>query len=471
MGGARRLLPPRDTPARDALVAAVALAGGLGLFGLGAYPLVGGLPYTTPSALFLPPIVVAAASLALRRRAPLAALAVATVAFVADVAFGASLATLVIFTQVMYEASVYGPPATWKWLVRISVACGGLGAVVTFVLTGSWRAAGMVTAGAVLLFVFPAVTGLSVRQYRDQAAAERVRAQQTARLAELDRRAAVVAERHRMARELHDVVANHLSAVAIHATAAQAAFGRDEQAVRQALAVIRDSSVRGLAEMRQLIGLLRDSDGGSETDGPDAVAGDRRVADGEAAGGGATRGAGSPDPLVRPRLAEADRLVEALRGAGIPVRFTVVGRARPLPAEVDLAGYRILQESLTNALKHGRGGDTWAEVAYSPTEVTLTVENALPKEEPRFEPAGRPAARAAAGNGRPEHDDGAGVRGRADDAAPAVDGAVVCDPLPGAGAGLVGMRERAELLGGTFTAGAADGRWRVRAVLPVRDAA
>ena len=71
-----------------------------------------------------------------------------------------------------------------------------------------------------LIAVLPVVTGISVRQYRDQAAAERARAEQTARLAELDRRQAVAAERTRMARELHDVVANHLSAVAIHATAA-----------------------------------------------------------------------------------------------------------------------------------------------------------------------------------------------------------------------------------------------------------
>ena len=415
--GGMRPLPPSDTPARDLSVAAVALAGGLALFGLGAYPLIGGLPYRTPPALYLPLIAVSAAALALRRRAPLVGLAVATAAFVADVALGASLATAVIFTQVLYEACVHGPAATWRWLLRVSVAVGVLGAVLAFVATGEWRAGGAVAAAAVLVLVFPAVTGLSVRQYRDQAEAERVRAQQTARLAELDRRAAVTAERHRMARELHDVVANHLSAVAIHATAAQAAHGRDEAAVRQALAVIRDSSVRGLAEMRQLIGLLRDSDGGPEAADP------RR----DPADPSARHDPESGTSPARPRLAAADQLVEAVRDAGVAVRFSVVGRARPVPAEVDLAGYRILQESLTNVLKHGRGGTVRAEVAYHPAEVVITVENPLP----------------AAG----------------------------CDlaPLPGAGAGLVGMRERAELLRGTLTAGPSDGFWRVRAVLPAEE--
>lgn len=398
-----RLLPPRDTWGRDLLVAGVALVSGLALFGLGAYPLLGGLPYTVPPVLHLPPMIVAAAALALRRRAPLVALAVTTVAFIVDGVLGVSLATLVIFTQVVYEACLHGPRSTWRWLLRVTVAVTAVGAAATFVASRDVRAAGSVAVAGVLLLIFPVVTGLSVRQYRDQAEAERVRAQQTARLAALDRRAAVIAERHRMARELHDVVANHLSAVAIHATGAQAAYGRDDAAVRQALAVIRDSSVRGLAEMRQLIRLLRDSDGGDP-------------------------GAGLAEPLPRPRLAEADQLVAAVRGAGVPVRMSVTGQARALPTEVELAAYRILQESLTNVFKHGRGGTASAQLHYQPDQVVITVENPLP-----------------------------------DAAEP--------QPVPGAGAGLLGMRERAALLGGTFVAGPHDGRWRVRAKLPIGPAA
>ncbi|MEK8109836.1 histidine kinase dimerization/phosphoacceptor domain-containing protein [Micromonospora sp. M12] len=92
--------------------------------------------------------------------------------------------------------------------------------------------------------VLPVLTGVSVRQYRDQAAAERARAEQTARLVELDRRQAVSAERARMARELHDVVANHLSAVAIHATAVLSVPGLDRGQVESALRVIRGAACR-----------------------------------------------------------------------------------------------------------------------------------------------------------------------------------------------------------------------------------
>jgi signal transduction histidine kinase len=253
-----RLVPPRDTGARDLLVAGLALAGGLVLLLLGTYPLVAAHPDPPPPWLYLAPMTLAAASLALRRRAPLVCLTVATVAFAADAALGGSLATLLIFTQVLYEACVHGPPATWRWLLRISLGLTVAGVLVVFAVTGDWRAGGWVGLVGTLVLLFPVVTGLSVRQYRDQAQVERERAEQAVRLAELDRRQAVTAERQRMARELHDVVANHLSAVAIHATAAQAAPAHDETTVRQALAVIRDSSVRGLAEMRRMIRLLRD---------------------------------------------------------------------------------------------------------------------------------------------------------------------------------------------------------------------
>jgi signal transduction histidine kinase len=390
-----RLLPPRNTLARELLVAGVAVGGGLLLFVLGTYPLVQDLGYRPPGWLYLIPMAVAGMSLVLRRRAPLVCLGVGAMAFVADAALGGSIATALIFTQVLYEACVHGPRTTWRWLLRISVSLIATGMAVILVAGGSWRQAAWAGVVGTLVLLFPIVTGLSVRQYRDQAEAEYERAEQTARLVELDRQQAVTAERHRMARELHDVVANHLSAVAIHATAAQAAQGRDEATVREALAVIRDSGVQGLTEMRRMIRLLRDPE---------------RAAD---------------DTVARARLAEADRLVDTVRQAGLPVRMSVTGEPRPLPVEVDLAAYRILQESLTNALKHGAGGPARALVDYRSDRVSVTVENPLP-----------PRSGAAAA-------------------------------VPGAGAGLVGMRERAALLHGTLAAGPADGTWRVHAELPI----
>lgn len=390
-----RWVPPRESLRRDLLVAAVALVGGTVLAVLDTFP-VFRASAPVPYAFYLVPMVCAASGLVLRRRAPLVCLGVGSAAVVADVALGGSLATMLIFTQVLYDTSVHGPPAAWRWLLRCSLALISAGMVVTLLITADWRPAAWLGVLGVLLLLFPTVTGLSVRQYRDQARAERERAEQTARLAELDRRESVTLERHRLARELHDVVANHLSAVAIHATAAQAAFGTDEATVRQALAVIRDSGVHGLDEMRRMIRLLRDPDR------PD-------------------------DAISLLRLAEADRLVDAAAQAGLPVRMSVDGTPRPLPAEVDLAGYRILQESLTNALKHGSGRPTQVAVAYRPGEVVVTVENPIPPV-------------AAAGGG-----------------------------VPGSGAGLLGMQERAALLRGAVTAGPVNGCWRVRAALPTEE--
>ncbi|RKN50999.1 sensor histidine kinase [Micromonospora endolithica] len=390
--------PPRfgsGTPGRDLVLAVGSLAGGLVLYGLGTQPQLDNA-VDVPETVFLPPLVAACVAVGLRRVASRASLALGTVAVVVDVLLGGSLATILVYTQVLYDACVYGSPRTWRWLLRITVALSVLGAVLGVVLLGRWEGVGFGTPMAVA-GVLPVLTGISVRQYRDQAAAERARADQTARLVELDRRQAVAAERARMARELHDVVANHLSAVAIHATAVLSVPSLDRAQVTTALQVIRENSVQGLTEMRQMIGLLREP--------AEGAAGDT-----------------SDEPTLA-RLAEVGGLVDRATAAGLAVRTRYAGEPRPVPVGVDLAAYRIVQESLTNALKHG-GGEAELVIAYEPTGLVVTVDNAL----------------------------------RAGDAA-----------VSGAGAGLIGMRERAVLLGGSFTAGPHDRRWRVRAELPTSD--
>jgi signal transduction histidine kinase len=387
------------TLGRDVALAAAALTGGLALLALDIdLPLV---PRPgVPVAALLPSLLAASVAVALRRVATRTGLALGTAAFVVDTALGSTVGTALIYTQVLYDACVYGPPRLWRRLLRVTVSLSLLAAVAGVVAYGTWRGVA-VAVPVVLVGLLPVLTGVSVRQYRDQAAAERARAaaeraraEQTARLAELDRREAVHAERVRMARELHDVVANHLSAVAIHATAVLSVPELSGEQVTSALRVIRENSVRGMAELRQLVGLLREPAPGP---GGDLV-----------------------EEATRVRLDELDRLVDRMRAAGLAVRAEVTGEARPLPVGVDLAAYRIVQESLTNALKHG-AGEAEVAVAYRPVEVAVTVTN------------------------------------------PVRAGGVA---LPGAGAGLVGMRERAVLLGGRFVAGPRDGRWRVRAELP-----
>ncbi|MFF0470632.1 sensor histidine kinase [Micromonospora zamorensis] len=386
------------TLARDVALAGASLVGGLALYALGWQPQIH-RDADLPTALFLPPLLAMCVAVGLRRVAPRTSLATGTVALVVDVALGGSLGTVLIYTQVLYDACVYGPPRLWRWLLRVTVVLSLVGGVVGVFVVGQWRGVA-VGVPVVLVGLLPVLTGISVRQYRDQAAAERARAEQTARLVELDRRQAVSAERARMARELHDVVANHLSAVAIHATAVLSVPGLDRGQVESALRVIRESSVQGLAEMRQMIEVLREP---GTTGGPAPVGDDPAAAE-----------------MVNARLAETDGLVERIRAAGLAVRVRTDGTPGPLPVAVDLAAYRIVQESLTNALKHGTG-EADLTIAYGSAEVVLTVEN-------------------------PVRRNGIG--------------------LPGAGAGLIGMRERTTLLAGRLTAGPQDGRWLVRAALP-----
>ncbi|MET9292412.1 histidine kinase [Streptomyces sp. NPDC003077] len=396
MTTARRLARPhRD----DVRIAAAGLLGGVVLWALGIQ---GGPPlFGLPSDLTLLSLTAMAGAELLRRVAPTVALVIAVPALGLDVTVGTLVATLVMFTDVVYASVLYGSPAAAR---RIPVLC-----VLATVLSMILSVALLRDAQALLLGVAvgvctvgPAWTGVIIRDHRDAARAARLQAEQTALLAEMDRRQAVASERARMARELHDMVANHLSAIAIHATAAQTVD--DAAATRQALGVIRENSVQGLAEMRRLIGLLRDA--------------------------GATA-----EPAATPTLAGLDALVAQARTNGTSSGLTfVLDDARTpgpaLAAPVELAAYRIVQESLTNALKHAAPGEVTVRLARAP-KGPLTVRVTSPFGD-------RPGPRA-----------------------------------PGSGAGLVGMSERVTLLDGTFEAGPVSGPdgkvWQVRATLPVRE--
>ncbi|MER5868639.1 histidine kinase [Streptomyces sp. NPDC002044] len=388
----RSLRPHRH----DVLLALVSVVAGLVLWSLGVHQ--------ADSRDFLPgwaalvPLLVLGAMELLRRSAPRVALNVGTVGLVADQFTVGSLATVLIFTDLMYAAVVYGSPAMAR---RLPVSTGLITVAVTIVSVAWLRTPQALLIGVVtgLVSFAPALTGATLRNQREAAVAARLRAEQTALLAEMDRTQAVMAERARMARELHDMVANHLSAIAIHSTAA---LSIDRPGTsREALGVIRENSVQGLAEMRRLIGLLRDAGAGQE-------------------------------PAATPSLEALDALLGQARtnGSGSGLDF-VLHDDRPegsaVPAPVELAAYRILQESLTNALKHAAPGTVSVRVARVGAQLSVAVDS--PYGE-------RPGPRA-----------------------------------PGSGAGLIGMRERAELLGGRFTAGRSGPVWRVRAFLPAEERA
>ncbi|WP_329413651.1 histidine kinase [Streptomyces sp. NBC_00704] len=385
---ARRLPRPHRF---DVLLAAGGLLGGLLLVAAG----LGTRRSDDPITLFdgpwpvLVPLTVMAGCELLRRTAPRTALAVAGVTITADLVTQGNVSTILMFTDVVYAAVLYGPLASARRIQWITGLLTVAGTVVPFAV---WRVPEALLIGVIVGVVAygPAATGWIVRDHRDAAEAARLRAEQTALLAEADRAQAVTAERARMARELHDMVANHLSAIAIHSTAA---LSLDDPATsRRSLAVIRENSVEGLAEMRRLIGILRD-------------------------------GSGDREPAAAPTLDGLRALVDGARANGLDVSLDADHGTLPTP--VEFAAYRIVQESLTNALKHARPGRVTVRLVQRDGALDLRV----------LSPCG--------------HRDG--------------------PRAPGSGAGLVGMRERTALLGGTFAAGPEGSRWSVHAVLPLAE--
>ncbi|WP_037680589.1 sensor histidine kinase [Streptomyces griseus] len=373
----------------DMYIAGGGLLGGILLWGIG----LGTRPAAEPIVLLpgrwpiLLPLAVTAGCELLRRAAPRTALLTAMAALTLDTVTQGNLVTLLMFTDVIYAAVLYGTPGSARRIPWISGLLSVTATVVPFAL---WRVPEALLIGVAvgIVALAPASTGLIVRNHRDAAEAARLRAEQTALLAEMDRTQAVTAERARMARELHDMVANHLSAIAIHSTAA---LSLDDPATsREALTVIRENSVEGLAEMRRLIGILRDSDPERE-------------------------------PAATPTLDGLGALVDTARANGLDVVLDTAHGT--VPAPVELAAYRIVQESLTNALKHAGPGRVTVSLTRLDAALDVRVSS----------PYGRRNGPRA----------------------------------PGSGAGLVGMRERATLLGGTLAAGPDGTLWTVRATLPL----
>ncbi|MGH3915050.1 MAG: sensor histidine kinase [Pseudonocardiaceae bacterium] len=334
-------------------------------------------------------LAVGCVAVAARRRAPLPCLGLAVLVVLVDGMQGTSLPVLLVLTETLHNATLRGSQ-------RVSRAVAAGAAVTTVVLTvsagveaGDWRTGVVVLLQAGTVLLLPVWWAIEVRQYRDLAGAERRSAAQQARIAELDRHAAISAERARMARDLHDVIAGHLSAIALQSAAVLSMADGDPATARTVLASVRENSVQSLAEMKAMIDLLR---------------------------------AEEADPHTAPaRLADLERLLDSARAAGLQVSVQAV-LTEELPAAVDLTAYRIVQEALTNAVKHAGGSRATVMVRRDGDAVVIEVTN--------DRTTGTPAGIAE-------------------------------------GTGLVSMRERAAALGGTLTAGPAEGAWRVHAVLPM----
>ncbi|MGV9375444.1 sensor histidine kinase [Nonomuraea sp. NPDC003707] len=269
---------------------------------------------------------------------------------------------------------------------RITVAVWVVTFLATWIIDPNSMPVAMVVVSVAVLF------GYNVRVRRSATAKLKTEERRT-RQAESAQ--AVLAERARIARELHDVVAHHMSVIAIQAEAVPLKARGDPAQLEAGLAEIRGLSLEAIAELRQVLGVLRDQDG--------------RV-----------------DTAPQPGLDRLDELVSNARAAGLAVLVKRAGPLDRLPPAVGLSAYRIVQESLSNAMRHAPGSTVALDVAHRRGELRLRVANG-----PSVAP-------------------GAG---------------------PGAGQGVVGMRERATLLGGTLDAGpVTGGGFEVRATLPVTDA-
>jgi signal transduction histidine kinase len=384
------------------------------------------LPHTPDAALLL--VAAAGVVLAWRQRCP---------RFVT----AASTALVVAYTLPGYEngAAVLVPAlALWTLAaltpLRQAVAWAVAVTAVLMVATGFGNPFGPFGGGFFLIPANDAVAlfaGIAVASRRAYVESVRVRAAQDA-AQQAQRR--VEEERLRIARELHDVVAHTMATITVQAAAAtQLLRDRPEQAA-ESLKSIRAASKDGLRELRTILDVLR-----TAADGAD-----------EAAGPGVGEAADPTQPT--PGLARLDALVAGVRAAGLPVTVTVAGRPRDLPAVTDLSAFRIIQEALTNTLRHAGPATAAVTLDYAGDSLLVEVRDT--------------------GNADPSDSavtSGHGLSSTRDSSVPSGHGlGGVRDSSATSGHGLSGIRERAAAAGGTVDIGPLpEGGFRVAARLPL----
>ncbi|GAA1919500.1 histidine kinase [Streptomyces durmitorensis] len=349
----------------------------------------------TPGTLSLVLMLLGAVALVFRRRAPWIVLAATCTVSVIDLITGEFRGTVVMSAVIaLYTvAATTNRPTTWR--VGVVTITGLTGVAM---LTGPLPWYAQENIGIFAWTGMAAAAGDAVRSRRAFVDAIRERAERAERTREEEARRRVAEERLRIARDLHDVVAHHIALVNVQAGVAAHVMDKRPDQAKEALSHVRDASRSALNELRATVGLLR------QTGDPEAPT----------------------EPA--PGLARLEDLVDTFRHAGLPVEVAVSDDATELPAGVDLAAYRIIQEALTNVQKHaGTGAKAEVSVIRVGPNAELTIL-----------------------------DDGGGEKrehsGESD----------------GGGHGLIGMRERVSALGGRCTAGPRyGGGFRVHAILPV----
>jgi signal transduction histidine kinase len=239
---------------------------------------------------------------------------------------------------------------------------------------------------------------------------------------------AVDAERARIARELHDIVSHNVSVMVIQAGAARQVLATQPDEAAAALLAVEAAGRDTMTELRHLLGVLAPSADGADDE---------------------------PEHAPQPSLSQLSPLIDRIAFAGLPVEVRISGEPRPIPSGVDLTAYRIIQEALTNALKHGDGVKAEVTVRYAEHYLRVEVLNSGPSALAGGEVGGRSRGRS---------DRAAGRSGAADTA-----GQPAGQPGDtGAGRGLLGLRERVAVYGGSLDARRRlGGGYRVRARIPL----
>ncbi|WP_370105724.1 sensor histidine kinase [Streptacidiphilus sp. BW17] len=360
------------------------------------------VPSTPPDLTLL--AAAAALPLAWRRRAPLGALCVQLALCVAlllrhaypDVLLAAALGTLIA----LYSALAHSPYR------QLTFACLPLAGTVLVLLSPRVKMPHLSNEVVGVLLLFPVVAaalGHRLWAGRVEENQQRLRAMELERIESLRR--AVEHERARIARELHDVVTHNVSVMVIQAGAARMVVEKDPALAKQALLAIESSGRAAMTDLRQVMGLLtmESPDGGDTADSALAE---------------------KPELAPQPGLDGLDALAGRIRLTGIAVDLAVTGERRPLSPGLELTAYRVVQEALTNMVKHAVGAGADIHVDYGSRELTVDVANT----------EGRPGAAADTGSGK----------------------------------GLVGLRERVAVHGGTLHNGPRlTGGYRVTATIPL----
>jgi signal transduction histidine kinase len=335
-------------------------------------------------------VLLATTPLLARRRWPVAVLVVCGLAIAVSAFVDVNL------TKHPFVSFLFGLTLAFRFGMRPNRRSGLIGlafviGVAALVELSDGGGAGGQFAWDAITFSVAWIIGFAVGEKYREVDLAKERAERAEREREERARLAVADERARIARELHDVVGHSVSVMTVQASAVRRRLDTDQDQVREALEVVERTGREALAEMRRMVGVLRHPEE-------------------------------SPALAPQPSLEQLERLVEHTRDAGLPVELRIEGEPVPLPAGIDLTAYRLVQEGLTNAVKHAGAKRAEVLVRYADGRVELTVS-----------------------------DDGGGEGGG-----------------EGSGHGLVGMRERVSVYGGDLEAGPRpEGGFRLRATLPV----